>query len=138
VICGTRIGALIGAALVMEAPFETVRGRMHEFSRRHPLWELVIPCSSLLSSRQLRLATEKWFGELAIEDIPVRFACVTSNLTTSNVAAHERGKLKTWVSASSSLPAYSHRYLPMGPSMLTVASSTICQAISSGTWGQDP
>jgi NTE family protein len=104
VICGTSIGALIGAALAMEAPFEIVRGRMHEFSRRHPLWELVIPCSSLLSGRQLRLATEKWFGELAIEDMPVRFACVTSNLTTSNVAAHERGKLKTWVSASSSLP----------------------------------
>jgi NTE family protein len=104
VICGTSIGALIGAALAMEVPFETVRARVHEFSRKHPLCELVVPFSSLLSGRQLRLATEKWFGELAIEDIPVRFACVTSNLTTSNIAAHKRGKLKTWVSASSSLP----------------------------------
>jgi NTE family protein len=36
--------------------------------------------------------------------MPIRFACVTSNLTTSSVAAHRRGKLKTWVCASSSLP----------------------------------
>jgi NTE family protein len=104
VICGTSVGALIGAALAMEAPFETVRGRMHEFSRRHPFREIVLPWSSLLSGRQLRLATERWFGELAIEDLPIPYACVTSNLTTSSVAAHRRGKLKTWVYASSSLP----------------------------------
>jgi NTE family protein len=104
VICGTSIGALIGAALALETPFEAVRERMHAFSRKHPLRELVLPCSSLLSGRQLRLAAERWFGELAIEDMPIRFACVTSNLTTSSVAAHCRGKLKTWVCASSSLP----------------------------------
>jgi NTE family protein len=104
VICGTSVGALIGAALAMEAPFETVRARMHEFSRRHPFREIVLPWASLLSGRQLRLAAERWFGDLAIEDMPIRFACVTSNLTTSSVAAHQRGKLKTWVYASSSLP----------------------------------
>jgi NTE family protein len=104
VICGTSIGALIGAALAMEAPFEIVRERMHEFSRKHPLREIILPYVSLLSGRQLRLAAEKWFGELAIEDMPIRFACVTSNLTTSSVAAHQRGKLRTWVCASSSLP----------------------------------
>lgn len=104
VICGTSVGALIGAALAMEAPFEAVRTRMHEFSRRHPLRELVLPYSSLLSGRQLRLSIEKWFGELAIEDMPVRFACVTSNLTAASIATHPRGKLKTWIYASSSLP----------------------------------
>jgi NTE family protein len=68
------------------------------------LREIVLPYSSLLSGRQLRLAAERWFGDLAIEDMPIPFACVTSNLTTSSVASHQRGKLKTWICASSSLP----------------------------------
>jgi NTE family protein len=104
VICGTSVGALVGAALALEAPFETVRTRMHEFSRKHPLRELVVPYTSLLSGRQLRLSIDKWFGELAIEDMPVRFACVTTNLTTASISTHLRGKLKTWIYASSSLP----------------------------------
>jgi hypothetical protein len=44
---------------------------MHEFSRKHPLREIALPWSSLLSGRGLRAAAEQWFGELSIEDMPV-------------------------------------------------------------------
>jgi NTE family protein len=103
-ICGTSIGAYIGAALAMEWDFETLRHRIEDFSRKHPLLELVVPRWSLLSGRGLRVSAEKWFGEWAIEDTPIRYACVTTNLTACGVAAHRRGKLKTWVRASCSLP----------------------------------
>jgi NTE family protein len=103
-ICGTSIGAYIGGALAMEWDFKTLRHRIEDFSRRHPLFELVVPRWSLLSGRGLRVSAEKWFGEWAIEDTPIRYACVTTNLTACGAAAHRRGKLKTWVRASCSLP----------------------------------
>jgi NTE family protein len=103
-ICGTSIGAYIGAALAMEWDYETLRQRIEDFSRNHPLLELVVPRWSLLSGRGLRVSAEKWFGEWAIEDTPIRYACVTTNLTACGAAAHRRGKLKTWVRASCSLP----------------------------------
>jgi NTE family protein len=104
VICGTSIGAFIGAALALGVPVATVRDRVHEFSRKHPLRELVIPGSSLLSGRGLRGVLEKSFGDCGIEDTPIRYACVTSNLTTSSFASHGRGKLKVWVGASCAMP----------------------------------
>lgn len=104
VICGTSIGAFIGAALAMGVPLEVVRDRVHEFSRKHPLRELVFPRSSLLSGRGLRQVLEKSFGDSVIEDMPIRYACVTSNLTTSTFASHDRGELRLWVGASCSMP----------------------------------
>lgn len=103
-ICGTSIGAYIGGALAMEWDFDTQRHRIADFSRRHPLLELVVPRWSLLSGRGLRVSAEKWFGEWAIEDTPIRYACVTTDLTACGAAPHRRGKLKTWVRASCSLP----------------------------------
>jgi NTE family protein len=103
-ICGTSIGAYIGGALAMEWDLETLRNRVVEFSRKHPLRELVVPRWSLLSGRGLRVSAEKWFGEWNIEDTPIRYACVTTNLTTCGAATHRRGNLKTWVRASCSLP----------------------------------
>jgi NTE family protein len=103
-ICGTSIGAYIGGAFAMEWDFETVRRRVEDFSRRRPLLELVVPRWSLLSGRGLRVSAEKWFGEWAIEDTPIRYACVTTDLTACGAAPHRHGKLKTWVRASCSLP----------------------------------
>jgi NTE family protein len=103
-ICGTSIGAYIGAALAMEWDFATLRHRIEDFSRKHPLLELVVPRWSLLSGRGLRVSAEKWFGEWSIEETPIRYACVTTNLTACGAAPHRRGKLKTWVRASCSLP----------------------------------
>jgi hypothetical protein len=58
----------------MEWDFETLRHRIEDFSRRHPLFELVVPRWSLLSGRGLRVSAEKWSGEWAIEDTPIRYA----------------------------------------------------------------
>jgi NTE family protein len=103
-ICGTSIGAYIGAALAMEWDFETLRYRVDDFSRRNPLLELVVPRWSLLSGRGLRVSSAKWFGERAIEETPIRYACVTTDLTACAAACHRHGKLRTWVRASCSLP----------------------------------
>jgi NTE family protein len=103
-ISGTSIGALIGSSIAMEWEHQSSRDRAHQFSRRHPLFELVFPRQSLLSGRNLRNSLDKWYADLTIEETPIRYTCVTANLNTCSATAHKRGKLKTWVRASSSLP----------------------------------
>jgi NTE family protein len=103
-IVGTSIGALIGGAIAMEWPLELSRQRARQFSRRHPLFELVLPRRSLLSGRKLRSSLEEWFGDTDIEETPTRYACVSLDLNTCTATPHLRGKLKTWIRASASLP----------------------------------
>ena len=103
-VVGTSIGALVGASIAMEWDHLTSRTRAHQFSRKHPLLGLVLPRRSLLSGRNLRRSLEEWYGETEIEETPIRYACVSANLTTPGANVHFRGKLKTWVRASSSLP----------------------------------
>ena len=103
-VVGTSIGALVGSSIAMEWDYPTSRAKAHQFSRRHPLWELVPPLRSLLSGRNLRNSLEHWYGETEIEETPIPYACVSTSLNTSGASVHLRGKLKTWVRASASLP----------------------------------
>ena len=103
-ISGTSIGALIGASIAMEWDFDAMRRSAHVFSRKHPLRELILPRVSLLSGRNLRGALEDWYGEWGIEETPIRYACVSTNLDAGSVTVHLRGKLKTWLRASAALP----------------------------------
>jgi NTE family protein len=103
-VVGTSIGALVGSSIAMEWDYLTSRAKAHRFSRKHPLWELVAPLRSLFSGRNLRASLKEWHGETEIEETPIPFACVSANLNTSGAAVHLRGKIKTWVRASASLP----------------------------------
>ena len=103
-VIGTSMGALVGGSVAMEWDHESSRQRAERFSRRHPLLELVIPRRSLLSGRNLRTSLENWFGDTEIEETPIRYACVSVDLNTCTATSHRRGKLKTWVRASASLP----------------------------------
>jgi NTE family protein len=103
-VIGTSIGALVGAAIAMEVTEPTSRARAHRFSRKHPLFEIVLPIRSLLSGRNVRTSLERWYGDIDIAETPIPFACVTANLGTYLPAVHVRGKLATWIRASTALP----------------------------------
>jgi NTE family protein len=98
------VGALIGAALARDIPVDQIRAEMHQFARKHPLREVVFPRHSLLSGRNLHHSLRRWFQDLCIEDMPLRFACVTTNMSRGAVEAHRRGKLETVIAASCSVP----------------------------------
>ena len=44
------------------------------------------------------------FGDVAIEDLPLPFFCVSSNLTTGHSEVHRRGMLWRWLRASVAIP----------------------------------
>ncbi len=104
VICGTSVGALIGAALARDISVDAIRAEMREFARKHPLREVVLPRYSLLSGRNLYQSLRRWFQELCIEDMPIRFACVTTNMSRCAVETHRRGKVEKAIAASCSVP----------------------------------
>ena len=98
------MGSLVGGLIALEWDFPTMRRAADEFSRRHPLRDLTLSRVSLLSGRGVKAVLDEWFGEWGIEETPIRYACVSANLTTGGATVHLRGKLKTWIRASTALP----------------------------------
>ena len=59
---------------------------------------------ALLSGRRITQWLEKWLGGIAIEDLPITFFCLSTNLTKGGPAVHDRGPLTSWIRASISIP----------------------------------
>jgi predicted acylesterase/phospholipase RssA/CRP-like cAMP-binding protein len=99
---GTSIGAII-AALVAQgvAPEEALaRCRRHFRAFKDP----TLPVVALLAGRRVRARLEDAFGALAIEDLPLPYLCISTNLSRAAQAVHERGPVARALRASFSLP----------------------------------
>jgi predicted acylesterase/phospholipase RssA len=101
-VAGTSIGAIIAALMAQGAPADVVLAdcRRHFRSLRDP----TLPLVALLAGRRIRSRLEDAFGDTAIEDLPLPFLCVSTNLSRAAQAVHERGPLVHAVRASISLP----------------------------------
>ncbi len=102
---GSSIGAIVGAGFAADWSDEQMLETYREhFVNSDPLGDWTLPLVSLRSgsrvSRRLRAA----FGDRDIEDLPIPFFCVSSNLTAGALEVHERGPLWCWLRASSSIP----------------------------------
>jgi predicted acylesterase/phospholipase RssA len=99
---GTSIGAIIAALVAQGSSADQVLAscRQHFRSLRDP----TLPLVALLSGRRIRGRLEDAFGATAIEDLPLPFLCVSTNLSRAAQAVHERGSLVHAIRASISLP----------------------------------
>jgi predicted acylesterase/phospholipase RssA/CRP-like cAMP-binding protein len=99
---GTSIGAIIAALVAQGAAPEEALGRC----RRHfqALKDPTLPLVALLAGRRIRARLEDAFGAVAIEDLPLPYLCISTNLTRAAQAVHERGPLARAIRASISLP----------------------------------
>jgi NTE family protein len=104
VIMGTSIGALMGAALALEWDDKRMVDEVREFSKMRLLNELTVPRTSLLAGRKLRTSLIHWFADVRIEDTPIPYSCVSTNLNTGDLAVHEAGILGTCLKASTAVP----------------------------------
>lgn len=102
---GTSLGGIIGAAVAANWNIEEMRERFHRtFVAVNPLGDYTFPVVSLTSGRRVSKLLHGEFGELAIEDLPLPFFCVSSNLTTGHSEVHRRGLLWRWLRASVAIP----------------------------------
>ncbi len=99
---GTSIGSIIAAFIAQQAPADDVLSRCREYFRA--IRDPTLPIVALLQGRRIRGRLEDAFGAAAIEDLPLPFLCVSTNLSRAAQAVHERGPLVHAIRASIALP----------------------------------
>jgi len=74
------------------------------FVDTNPLSDWTLPLVSLRSGRKVSRLLREAFGARDVEDLPIPFFCVSSNLTDGVLEVHERGPLWMWLRASCAIP----------------------------------
>jgi NTE family protein len=102
---GTSMGAILGAGIAMEWPYEDLVQRFKRtFVDTNPLNDYTLPLLSLVSGRKVTGLLRQEFGEMQIEDLNLPFFCVSTNLSTGRIAVHRAGLLWRWLRASVAIP----------------------------------
>jgi len=100
---GSSIGAFIGSLVALGWDIDTLCDRVSEAVRRST--ELpTLPLVSLFSGRRARREAQRLFGDVQIEDMPVPFFSVSSNLSKACQEVLDTGSLRVAVSASNTAP----------------------------------
>ncbi|MFT5040939.1 MAG: NTE family protein [Hyphomicrobiaceae bacterium] len=101
---GTSIGSVFAAPMAMGwEPDEVERVAREAFVEGKPMSGLTLPLVSLLSGTRLDRLVAKYFDQ-EIEDLPVPYFCVATNLSDASLMVQERGNLARAVRASVALP----------------------------------
>ena len=102
---GTSIGAVIAAGYAAEWGDEEMTMRMRRsFVDTNPLNDYTLPLVSLVSGRKVSRLLRREFEESAIEELPLPFFCVSTNLSSGQLGVHRRGELWRWLRASVAIP----------------------------------
>jgi NTE family protein/lysophospholipid hydrolase len=105
VVGGTSMGAIV-AALCARGMDDAERVRRMTAVARHGrrLITPTLPLLALSAGRYLDHILTEHLTDVPIEDLPLRFYCVSANLTRAEEVVHERGPLWAAVRASLALP----------------------------------
>ncbi|MDB6013619.1 MAG: cyclic nucleotide-binding protein, partial [Gammaproteobacteria bacterium] len=102
---GTSMGAILGAGVSLCWSIDELTDRFRRaFVDGKPLRDYTLPFVSLVSGRKVTRLLQHAFGDVTIEDLPLDFFCVSSNLTTGHSEVHRRGELWRWLRASVAIP----------------------------------
>ena len=105
-VAGCSIGGIIGAGVAADWSYaQMVENYRRCFVDTNPLSDWTLPLVSLRGGRKVSRLLREAFGETRdIEDLPLPFFCVSSNLTGGALEVHEHGLLWRWLRASCAIP----------------------------------
>jgi NTE family protein/lysophospholipid hydrolase len=104
-IGGTSLGAIMAAQFALGWDYETmVRNNVKMWRDSWPMNDYTIPFMACLEGQKLDQALKAMCGDVRIEDLPLNYFCVSTNLTTANIAVHREGMLWKRLRASCALP----------------------------------
>lgn len=104
-IGGTSIGAVIAAGYASEWTDDELKQRVRRsFVDTNPVNDYTLPLVSLVSGRKVSRLLQREFAAVRIEDLPLPFFCVSTNLSSGQLAVHRRGELWRWLRASVAIP----------------------------------
>ena len=102
---GTSMGAILGAGVSLCWTIDELTDRFRRsFVDAKPLRDYTLPFVSLVSGRKVTRLLQRAFSDVTIEDLPLDFFCVSSNLSTGHSEVHRRGELWRWLRASVAIP----------------------------------
>ena len=105
IVGGSSMGAILAAGVASDWSDEELRLRFkRSFVDTNPLSDFTLPLVSLVSGRKVGMLLRQELGDIDIEDLPIPFFCVSSNLTTGRIAVHQEGPLWRWLRASVAIP----------------------------------
>lgn len=102
---GASIGGVIAAGVAMDWSDDEIAERMRAtFIKAKPLNDYTMPFVALLRGGKVARELKRHFGEIGIEDMPLPFFCMTSDLTSGLAVAHRSGPVWRALKASVSIP----------------------------------
>ncbi|MDP2862490.1 MAG: cyclic nucleotide-binding and patatin-like phospholipase domain-containing protein [Desulfobacterales bacterium] len=105
IIGGTSMGAVVASHYAMGMTIEEMtRVQKDLYEKDRPFKDYTIPVISLYGSKRLESAMKRLYGSAHIEDLWLRFFCVSTNLTQAETVIHRSGLLWKAVRTSLSLP----------------------------------
>jgi NTE family protein len=102
---GSSMGGILAAGVASGWSDDELALRFkRSFVDTNPLSDFTLPLVSLVSGRKVGMLLRRELGDIGIEDLPLPFFCVSSNLTTGRIAVHQQGPLWRWLRASVAIP----------------------------------
>ncbi|MGQ0429124.1 MAG: patatin-like phospholipase family protein [Gammaproteobacteria bacterium] len=102
---GTSMGGILAAGVAADWTDQELVERFRRcFVDTNPLADFTLPLVSLVAGRKVSRLLRRELGDIDIEDLPLPYFCVSSNLTTGRVAVHQQGPLWRWLRASVAIP----------------------------------
>jgi NTE family protein len=102
---GCSMGSFIGAQFAAGADADAIRDRCYEeLVQRNPWSDYTIPVVAAIRGHKLRDMFDRVFGSAQIQDLERPYFCVSADLATSELVAHDRGPVSHAVAASMCIP----------------------------------
>ena len=104
-IGGTSMGAIIAGFYAMDSDLENMNKACRAaFLKQRPMLDVTFPALALTSGKRIARNLETFFGDRQIEDLWLKYYCVSSNLTRAETNVHSEGPCWQRIRASISLP----------------------------------
>ncbi len=104
-VAGTSMGGVVGALIARGLGTDTIRDHLRALYVDRPrLFDPQLPVLSALGARHLEEGLRACHGERRIEDLPLGFACFSTDLATMRPYTHRLGILWRACKASGTIP----------------------------------
>jgi predicted acylesterase/phospholipase RssA/CRP-like cAMP-binding protein len=104
VVGGSSMGAIIAAQFAAGYDADAMIDLNRRAFSGSDFSDYTVPSVALRKGASTVRRLTAMFGDRQIEDLPVRFFCITSDLTNARARVHDRGPLWLWTRASCSIP----------------------------------
>jgi NTE family protein len=102
---GTSVGSIMAAGVAAGWSSEQlISHHRRNFVEQNPLGDYTLPLISLASGRRVTRLLKREVGGIDIEDLPLPFFCISTNLTRGEMFVHRSGQLWRALRASVAIP----------------------------------